>query len=232
VTGLSNFVDIKSTGSSTFDILPTSTQLLPTLDNELSTKKYVDIADASLNALIVSTDAIQKTYIDIADASLNALIISTDALRKTYIDVADASLNTFIVSTDAIQKTYIDSADASLNTFINNLQSQIQRHSTITTNASYTLELNTISNYQFFLVLDPVSSGSYTITIPSPSLVDGLVIKFYSISQYDAIIATPSNIGDKKFVGANNGSKTLNYFSYSNQQLSLIACNSLWYVLS
>jgi hypothetical protein len=76
---------LNTTGTSTFTSLPTSSQT-PTLDNQLTTKVYVDTADTTLNTRITDTDALHRTYIDDADVVLNNRITKTDTDQKTYID--------------------------------------------------------------------------------------------------------------------------------------------------
>ena len=114
-----NFYGLSTTtlavsGNSTFNgALPTSTQT-PTNNIQLTTKVYVDTQ-------ITNTDSTRKSYIDIADNSLNLLIVSTDATRKSYVDVADNSLNLLIASTDAARKIYVDNSFNSLYTHFTTL---------------------------------------------------------------------------------------------------------------
>jgi hypothetical protein len=97
------------TGTSTFNnSLPTSIRN-PTLDTQLTTKKYVDDADKVLDTKITNTDSGRKSYIDNADSTLNTRITDTDSAQKKYIDDANAVLDKRITDTDAAQKTYIDS---------------------------------------------------------------------------------------------------------------------------
>jgi hypothetical protein len=83
---------LNTTGTSTFTSLPTSSQT-PTLDNQLTTKIYVDTADSAQKTYIDEQDTVQKTYIDDADTVLDNRITSVDNSRKTYIDDADLVLD-------------------------------------------------------------------------------------------------------------------------------------------
>jgi hypothetical protein len=96
--GLST-TSLNTTGTSTFTSLPTSSQT-PTLDNQLTTKIYVD-----------TTDSDQKKYIDKQDTALDTRITDTDSVQKTYIDDADTVLDNRITSVDNSRKTYVDDAD-------------------------------------------------------------------------------------------------------------------------
>jgi hypothetical protein len=101
------------TGTSTFTKLPTSTQT-PTLDNQLTTKTYVDTADTTLNTRITDTDSAQREYIDTQDTALGKRISDTDSTQKTYIDEQYTTLNTRITDTDSNQRTYLDTQDTAL----------------------------------------------------------------------------------------------------------------------
>jgi hypothetical protein len=105
---------LTTTGTSTFNnSLPTSSQI-PTLDNQLTTKVYVDIADTTLNTRITDTDSAQRTYLDTQDTALGKRITDTDATQKTYIDEQYTTLNTRITDTDSAQRTYLDTQDTAL----------------------------------------------------------------------------------------------------------------------
>jgi hypothetical protein len=88
---------LNTTGTSTFTKLPTSSQT-PTLDNQLTTKVYVDTADGVVNKRITDTVSAQKKYIDDADTVLDNRITTVDNSRKTYIDNGDKALDTKIDS--------------------------------------------------------------------------------------------------------------------------------------
>jgi hypothetical protein len=98
---------LNTTVTSTFTSLPISSQT-PILDNQLTTKVYVNTADGVVNKRITDTDADQRIYIDASYNALNKRITDTDALQKTYIDDADGVLNDRITKTDTDQKTFID----------------------------------------------------------------------------------------------------------------------------
>jgi hypothetical protein len=87
--------NLNATGTSTFTLLPTSSQT-PTLDNQLTTKLYVDTSDGVVNKRITDTDTAQKKYIDDADTVLDNRITTVDNSRKTYIDNGDKALDTKI----------------------------------------------------------------------------------------------------------------------------------------
>jgi hypothetical protein len=94
---------LTTTGNSTFTELPTSSKT-PTLDNQLTTKVYVDTADGVVNKRITDTDADQRIYIDGSYNALNKRITDTDSAQKTYID---ASYNALDISlTNKISSQY------------------------------------------------------------------------------------------------------------------------------
>jgi hypothetical protein len=98
---------LNTTVTSTFTSLPISSQT-PILDNQLTTKVYVNTVDGVVNKRITDTDADQRIYIDASYNALNKRITDTDALQKKYIDDADGVLNDRITKTDTDQKTFID----------------------------------------------------------------------------------------------------------------------------
>ena len=104
---------LTTTGTSTFTSLPTSSQI-PTLDNQLTTKVYVDIADTTLNTRITDTDSAQRTYLDTQDTALGKRITDTDSAQRTYIDTQDTELGKRITDTDSAQRTYLDTQDTAL----------------------------------------------------------------------------------------------------------------------
>jgi hypothetical protein len=112
IQGLST-TSLNATGTSTFTKLPTSSQT-PTLDNQLTTKVYVDTADSVINKRITDTDADQRIYIDASYNALNKRITDTDGDQRIYIDEQDTKLDTKITDTDSAQKTYIDTQDTAL----------------------------------------------------------------------------------------------------------------------
>ena len=117
--GLST-TSLNTTGASTFNNLPTSTQT-PTSNTQLTTKIYVDTADTNLNNRISTNDSAIRTYVDTADTTLNNRISTNDSAVRTYIDGSYNTLNTRITNVDASRKTYIDDADNTLNTRITNV---------------------------------------------------------------------------------------------------------------
>jgi hypothetical protein len=99
--------NLNATGTSTFTSLPTSSQT-PTLDNQLTTKVYVDSADGVVNKRITDTDYDQRIYIDGSYNALNKRITDTDLAQKTYIDASYNALDKRITDTDNEQRIYID----------------------------------------------------------------------------------------------------------------------------
>jgi hypothetical protein len=105
--GLST-TSLNTTGASTFNNLPTSTQT-PTSNTQLTTKIYVDQENTTLNTRITNVDSAIRTYVDTADNTLNTRITDTDSAQKSYIDASYNTLNNRITETDEAQRLYIDS---------------------------------------------------------------------------------------------------------------------------
>jgi hypothetical protein len=95
---------LTTTGNSTFTELPTSSKT-PTLDNQLTTKVYVDTADGVVNKRITDTDADQRIYIDGSYNALNKRITDTDSAQKTYIDASYNALDTSLTNKISSQYT-------------------------------------------------------------------------------------------------------------------------------
>jgi hypothetical protein len=104
---------LNTTGASTFTSLPTSTQT-PTLDSQLTTKIYVNIADTTLNTRITDTDSAQRLYLDTQDTVLGKRITDNNNSVRTYIDASYNELNTRVTDADALQRTYLDTQDTAL----------------------------------------------------------------------------------------------------------------------
>jgi hypothetical protein len=96
--------NLNVTGTSTFTSHPTSSQT-PTLDNQLTTKVYVDTADGVVNKRITDTDSTQRTYIDTQDTALGKKITDTDSAQKTYIDASYNALDISLTNKISFQYT-------------------------------------------------------------------------------------------------------------------------------
>ena len=187
--------------TSTFNgSLPTSTQT-PTSDSQLTTKIYVDSADAVLDSRIADTDAEQKIYIDDADAVLDSRITDTDATQKIYIDDADAVLDTRITDTNAEQKIYIDSADTVLDTRITNIGIKPLFYVHQTSNNTQLIPANTMTKVSYSVALHNIlqkvlmgearfTGGGYAgyyqlnASVCLPNITSGYIAIFKNGSEY------------------------------------------------
>ena len=182
------------TGISSFNnSLPTSSQT-PTLDNQLTTKVYVDTAEGVVNKRITDTDALQRTYIDDADTVLDNHITSVDNLRKTYVDDADTILNNRITSVDNSRKTYVDDAD-------NVLDTKIKTYGKKGYYIQYGGKVYLESDLGFsqFIELRP-STGQfsfYTTFLPNPTTCAGQIVYIWNNTIEDQGV---DQTGDNLFI--------------------------------
>ena len=217
-SNLGEFQGIQTTtlsvsSTSTFNgSLPTS-NMTPTLDNEFTTKIYVDTADVVLNTRITDTDAAQKTYIDDADSVLNTRITDTDSAQKTYIDDADNLLNTRITDTDSSQKTYID------NLFI--------RKPYYIQNAARTYVSTELGISQFieFGVSIGNNDATYSTILPNPNTCSGQIIYLWNNSTGSQGVG---QTGNNKFIKA--VANLPSFFIPINETYMLISKGNAWVV--
>jgi hypothetical protein len=239
-SNLGEFQGIQTTtlsvsSTSTFNgSLPTS-NMTPTLDNEFTTKIYVDTADLFLNTRITDTDAAQKTYIDDADSVLNTRITDTDSAQKTYIDDADSVLNTRITDTDSAQKTYIDDADNLLNTRITDTDSSQKtyidnlfiRKPYYIQNAARTYVSTELGISQFieFGVSIGNNDATYSTILPNPNTCSGQIIYLWNNSTGSQGVG---QTGNNKFIKA--VANLPSFFIPINETYMLISKGNAWVV--
>jgi hypothetical protein len=190
--GLST-TSFNTTGASTFNSLPTSTQF-PTSNNQFTTKIYVDTADATLNTRITNTDSAQRTYIDGSYNTLNTRITNTDSAQKSYIDGSYNTLNTRITNTDSAQKSYIDGSYNTLNTRITQTANSIRpnRNYTISRDGDFYSSIPNsnpfnIDQFQFgaSTYIECVynnSNSPFSIILDLPAICGGLIVYIWNNS--------------------------------------------------